>query len=844
MHSTTHNTPTTTDAVDVWTDKALKARAAALMGAYPDLYSLAFQAARTIIARHTDKVLDPGKVYWHRFTNADNSGRTFSGWEHVGPPSESMTLIELVMHRFSASDNVAVDEMNTYSGFYHAGPGERFYNEHNEVPVLPSDVLKDFWAQDFAVECKRKADAFWRDHGQDFCTFARISLLSSAGLAVSKKQLQTDDFETVLTAVNGSSDTSDAWAAVQKDKAFTSGVSLRVLELAGHASRDMLLVTDAHGRQILYTAGAQPAFQRFANEQALYQWLQSRVAQPADRAALVSHFVREEQQKRALGAKLAKRFAKAWSVDQTLIGRHVPASPKPVFEHLRDAAHKEMNEDIHHQLTSSASLRKQMWIGYLSAFIRLAGGVSSLAWPIALSLVGAGIASVGLNIDQAVNGRTAQLRKSGVLGAVLNSVYLLFNLPMLVSIGRSAELAPVPEDEAVALAGLEGNELLEDAPPAVGEHARGIHVLGNDQTWIMLGDFPYRVRYLQDFKTWAIVDPENPFAFNGARPVRLNELDEWELIRKPVLRGGNPPVEGAKPYITTSSDFWDTHMQFNVAEEQRLSIAGNHRQRDVINIYEMASDEEVVSDSEGEDVVIDAWQDKHRVFKTPEDDYYGGAITRYTEDDDAYNQFLRTGIPEGADQIEALETLVEDVGEIQHNNDVPLYRGGSGERGTSGEVFRKGNLKVGDVLVNTDITSFSENPYIARVFASSQGGVVSTLHEGEIVFDDTSVVFELPAKDYLTATPISPFSNSPSEVESLFLPGNYFEISRVEEVAGANYRFMNVQLRQVPVEQVTGPAYDLRTGELFSREAYAAKLSDDAKALVDTFFPPQGQGSL
>lgn len=501
MHSTTHKTRMAKTAVDVWTDKALKARAVSLMGAYPDLYSLAFQVARTIIARHTDKVLDPCNVYWHRFTNADNSGRTFSGWEHVGPPSESVTLIELVMHRFSASDNVAADELNTYSGFYHAGPGERFYSEHNEVPILPSDVLKDFWAQDFAADCKRKADAFWRAHGQDFCTFARISLLSSAGLAVSRKQLQTDDFEAVLMAVNGSRDTVDAWAAVQQDKPFTPGVSLRVFELAGHASRDMLLISNADGRQILYTAGAEPAFQRFATEEALYQWLQTQIAQPADRAALVSHFVREDQQQTALGARLAKLVVKPWSVDQKVIGRQVPASPRPVFEHLRDVAHKEMNEDIHRQLTSSASLRKQMWIGYLSAFIRLAGGVSPLAWPIALSLVGAGIASVGLNIDQAVNGRTAQLRKSGVHGAIINSVYLLFNLPLLASIGRTAELAPIAEDPAAALAGLEGNEVLEDVPVAVEEHARGVHVLGNGQTWITLEGFPYRVRYLDDFKT-------------------------------------------------------------------------------------------------------------------------------------------------------------------------------------------------------------------------------------------------------------------------------------------------------------------------------------------------------
>ena len=50
---------------------------------------------------------------------------------------------------------------------------------------------------------------------------------------------------------------------------------------------------------------------------------------------------------------------------------------------------------------------------------------------------------------------------------------------------------------------------------------------------------------------------------------------------------------------------------------------------------------------------------------------------------------------------------------------------------------------------------------------------------------------------------------------------------------------MNVQLREIPAEQVTGPAHDMRTGVVFDRQAYAEKLGDDAKGLVDTFFPPR-----
>lgn len=843
MHETTHQA-LPAPATDTWADKQLQARAATLMNAYPDLYVLAFQAARGILLKHTGKSLDPGDVYWHRFERADSSGLTFTGWEHVGPPSESMTLIELVMHRFNASDNVSVDQLNTDSGFYLAGPGERFYNERNEVPMLPSDVLQDFWKLDFAADCRQKVDTFWRVHDQDFCTLAKLNLLSSAGLALSRKQLRVDDFDTLLSALTGLNDPQVTWAMLQQNPPFAGGIAMQVLECAGHVSRDMLRISDANGRQILYSPAAEPAFQCFDDEQELYQWLQTQLADATTRDALVSHFVRKPQQQ-ALSATLSTLGARPWSAEQTLLGYSTLTSAQPVFEHLRDVARQEMNEDVHEQLTSSASLRKQLWIGYLGAFIRVAGGAAALAWPVALSLIGAGIASVGLNIDQAVNGRTAQLRKAGVRGAVMNAVYLFLNLPLLADIGRDAQVAPAVDDEAAALAGLEGNEVLEDIPAVVQGHARGVHVLGNGQTWITLGELPYRVRYLESLKTWAIVDPENPFAFSGARPVRLNELDQWELIRKPGLQGGKPLMEdasgasSAQDLVPASSSFWDTHMQFNLAEEQRLSALGNQRQESVLGIYELDEDEEVISDSEGEEVVIDAWNEKHRVFKTTDNAYFGGAITRYTEDDDAYNVFLRTGDRIEPNQIEAVEQLIEDLGDVAHNNDVALYRGGSGERGTSGKVFREGRLKVGDVLVNTDVTSFSENPYIARVFASSQGGVSSTGFKGEITFDDTSVVFELPAKEYLTATPISPFSNSPNEVESVFLPGNYFEIRRIEELAGSNYRFINVQLRQVPVEQVSGPAYDLRTGEAFSREQYAAKLGDDAKALVDGLFPPR-----
>jgi hypothetical protein len=48
---------------------------------------------------------------------------------------------------------------------------------------------------------------------------------------------------------------------------------------------------------------------------------------------------------------------------------------------------------------------------------------------------------------------------------------------------------------------------------------------------------------------------------------------------------------------------------------------------------------------------------------------------------------------------------------------------------------------------------------------------------------------------------------------------------------------MKVQLREIggPVEG--RKLLDLRTGEAFSREQFAARLGNDAKALTDRFFP-------
>ncbi|HEY0290045.1 MAG TPA: hypothetical protein VGC62_24065 [Pseudomonas sp.] len=184
-----------------------------------------------------------------------------------------------------------------------------------------------------------------------------------------------------------------------------------------------------------------------------------------------------------------------------------------------------------------------------------------------------------------------------------------------------------------------------------------------------------------------------------------------------------------------------------------------------------------------------------------------------------------------------IEALADDLEQVGLDRSVTLYRGGSGERGTSGETFRKGVIKSGDTLVNTDITSFSENPYVARNFANSRGGEVSIKATDLGTFDETSIIYVIEANNHFGAIPIAPFASGSKEAESVFLPGHYFRVESIEEVVGSNYRFIQLQMKEIDASQASGGVYDLRTGEAFSREAYAARLGPDATSLVDRFFP-------
>ncbi|MEX5571985.1 ADP-ribosylating toxin [Pseudomonas lijiangensis] len=837
----------------------LKTIARAFIDDYPDIHGLAYAEARKLLFRHTGKWLDPESIYWHRFSTAVSNPRTLTGWQHSGPPVESMTFVELMIRRFSVDDQNAGDELASYGGFYRGGPQQRLFDEHNEVALHPRQVLDDFWALDFSALFTARMERFWTLHRENFCTLARSAFMASAGLQMLKGRLNIQQFKLITETIIGRLQPVMTYDALRTGVIPRAGLTLRTFDIGGYVCTESIRIVDGSGQQILYLPGDTDPFHVFASDKVLYEWVQERLLDTSPTATFKKLFIRSATARQLHGGFFDEHARQIldtpWVAGQTLINSRDFAITGDAFVHLRGLAREQMREDAQTLLTSNTDLRKQIWLGYLNAFSSTFGGLATLGWPMALLMVGVSSASLVLEVDRTLQAREPRQRKAGIISVIYGSISLVFNLAVLVGIlrtgagSRSTGAAAVSDtSQSIPMV-----ELSPPALPATGASAnmRGVQMLSNGETWINLGDVPYRVVFNDELNAWTLTDPANPLASDPGRAVHLNARNEWEwrepsVTSTPVLAASdvsNDVASGA--FVTVRSSFWDVYMQFNLAEEERLSQNALARQKSIMIVPFLNKGDLIAEDLHGNPLYIDEWGDAHHIFRRPDGRYVGGRIPLYSAKDSSFNKYLRTGISTGPAQVDLIDELADDLRTIGFDNSVSLYRGGSDLRGTSGRFFRNGQIKSGDVLVSTDILSFSENPYVARAFCSSQAGEYSAsfARKGILAtFDDSSVVFELPARNYLGATPVAPFSTDPEEVESIFLPGRYFLIDDIHQVSGINYRFIKVRLIETSTPKVWHKLYDLRTGEPFTRERYAAKLGEQGQRLVDRFFPANPRG--
>ncbi|NQD55068.1 hypothetical protein HP546_06850 [Pseudomonas sp. CM25] len=575
--------------------KTLQQIAMKLSTACPDMLQMARDTALTLLAEHQLDDLEPDQVYFHRFHQATSSPRTFTGWQHDTQPSQTLTLVQLVMRRFSVAEQDASDLLSTYCGFYSKGPGEAAYDERNEIRLLPKDALDYFWSIDFSSLFDQRARDFWTRHGDDYRTLAKATFLVKAleTQAHAGNKALAARVRLAAEALAGKRDGAPTLAHLQQTNLPPAGMKVLAFSLGERISSDILRIVMADGYQLLYLPGEAEAFRLFANDRELHAWVLATTLTPAGKARLTSHFPLACHQESSLIkvadylahwtntglAALLDLMRRQW--DALEVGG-INTLGKPLhmdaFSYLHKAAQQRMTDDAELALRSNADLRKQLWLGYLSAANTVFGPLTALAWPVALAGVGAGLVEIGLDIDQAINGHTSAERQAGVQ----NAIFAVINTLMIGLAGATDAGAPASETGAAGpaleppiapdlpvehdfpeelqpatpqeietwvpkafqpgeldnqLQALQSNDIV--ATKAGRGPLEGVH-LQNGNFYAMVGDLTYQVRFIHELETWVIVDPETPFSFRQAIPIVRDVDGRWQPHERMGLKGGTP----------------------------------------------------------------------------------------------------------------------------------------------------------------------------------------------------------------------------------------------------------------------------------------------------------------
>ncbi|MNF39318.1 Dermonecrotic toxin [compost metagenome] len=535
-----------------------------IVDSWPDCYAMARSAAGGILRQHGITHVKPDKVYWHRFSNAVSSVKTFSGWEHYGVPEESMTLTELVMRRFRASDQDNIDTLQVMGGFYRADANAGTFNESNELKLLPSQVQKTLWEIDLSEQYEARLKRFWRDNAQNVRTLARANCLAAAVMAHDCKRLSGDQLQMVKDGLGGGLSLPPDLQQLEASAAPVSTVTVAKLVIAGRVSQDILHFSKSGASQLLYIPGKVAAFEAFSNDAELYSWLRKQVAQPKQRERLKAHFTSQGLQSTAEDKQLDNALVQLVDAADEVVATKIQfrVFTTDVFALLRDELHQQMLVRADELLRSNNEIRVQMWTAYLHVLTGIASSLAPLGWPAALVAVTAGTANVALNVEQAIDGDNRDERKAAVLAAIFSAIDVLFNLPMLAGTGNALieevePLVAVEQDlsaEGQAIVDEDLRQMLEpyeanvELEPVGDVRNQTMYILDDHRFYIRLNGMNYQVRYLSGQQHWAIIDPANPYSFDRNVLVRMTEEGQWQVIDKACLRGGGQCL-GAMPQV-------------------------------------------------------------------------------------------------------------------------------------------------------------------------------------------------------------------------------------------------------------------------------------------------------
>lgn len=395
---------------------------------YPVLKDSAASFIRAAIKQSFNKTLNPDTTYLHYFEKAHSSHSSFNGWAHNQPPVSSKTITQAVLANYTARDQ-HLDTLNGYSaGIYSDGPLASTFDDHNEIKLLPSQLLDLIYKGDFYRTYTAKLTAFWTQHRADYRILAKAQFISQATRQRKNASLNRANYSMLMSAINVGNQGSARSEGRRVSSNRSDGVSVRTFDIHGYEATDILQFQRAGDpRIVLYLPGEDPPFRQFKNTQQLNAWVCRTGAVDKASQHLAQHFSLYNRQDGAtllgrsgVDSALKHLVAGTWSHNliNTSHQRRSSILVGDVFATLAARTEHRDLADANTKITSTLEVNKDIWRERLELINAAVAVTAPFAAPINLLLALGSLAQLAAGVSKAVEGDTTQQRASGVTSAV------------------------------------------------------------------------------------------------------------------------------------------------------------------------------------------------------------------------------------------------------------------------------------------------------------------------------------------------------------------------------------------------------------------------------------------
>lgn len=534
--------------------------------AFPDVRTVANEWGATLLRKHTGLQLNPDFIYWNHFDNAQNNSLCHSGWQHYGPPTLSMNVTELVMRRFNIYDQINAIDLDSDSGFYHVNKSVRF-DQTNEVPLLPSLIMADFWSNDFSTLYKQRLEQFWQEQASNGRLLLKALFFGYAWTAYMEGALSKPHLLLLLHTLGGPTALPPTLANLRAESTARRFAKVYTFNIGLQAATDILRIKAPDNTEVLYMAPSW--FKPFHSEEEMYNWLRHVAAEPRERTQLLRHFsdYSLEAEHRTLLSRILDRIqAQPWTATQTDLNHNSREITEDAFSFLFATVRRRLEHDASLLLQSNYELRKELLLEELDALVRISSGLAPADPLIALVTVGAASLSFASHLTQSIYGKTRQQRQAAFRKTMLDAVTVLLDLPLLKGVGKDAwnefneldtlelsesddtqAFSSANEDDASLYEAYEVERDIEDLPEGSGLR-KGVYSLDAQHSFIRMDGRIFQVRYIEPLERWYVINPETPDNLTGAWPVQRDWQGRWILYTEPTVQ---TPVEVSTPEMET-----------------------------------------------------------------------------------------------------------------------------------------------------------------------------------------------------------------------------------------------------------------------------------------------------